>query len=273
MRKTFLISPPKWHWHRAIELFHVESGAIEYNTPEGNLLFPAGSGGMVNANVLHMTKALARAEKNIVLIHLFDSSLIAGETGSKIEQKYITPLVTAKQIEILSFFPENTAGQRILPLIRSAFHISEKERGYEIKLRETLSNIWLLLFDLAQPLLTDKKSPSSAKNSNKIKQMLIYIHEHFSEKLSVTELAGAAFISERECFRVFHDCLHMTPAEYIKSYRMQMACQMLVKTTDSITSISHACGLGGSSYFGKVFRESLHCTPLEYRRKWQDCDR
>jgi AraC-like DNA-binding protein len=47
---------------------------------------------------------------------------------------------------------------------------------------------------------------------------------------------------------------------------------MLSKGRESITSISHACGLGSSSYFGKVFREHVGCTPIEYRKKWQDSD-
>ena len=46
-----------WHWHKTVELFYMESGSIEYDTPGGKLLFPAGSGGIVNSNVLHMTKS------------------------------------------------------------------------------------------------------------------------------------------------------------------------------------------------------------------------
>jgi len=67
--------------------------------------------------------------------------------------------------------------------------------------------------------------------------------------------------------------LPKTPAEYIKSYRLQKACQMLAGTSEPLTVVSQACGLGSSSYFGKVFREHAHCTPSEYRQKWQDFDR
>lgn len=35
-----------WHWHKTVELFYMESGSLEYDTPGGKLLFPAGSGGM-----------------------------------------------------------------------------------------------------------------------------------------------------------------------------------------------------------------------------------
>lgn len=259
-----------WHWHKTVELFYMESGSLEYYTPGGKICFPAGSGGMVNSNVLHMTKAISQTEKNIQLLHIFDVSLLAGEQGSRIEQKYIAPIVTAQQIELIPLFPGNAAEEKILKRILEIFHFSSNEFGYEVKLREALSEIWLMLFELCCPI-QEKKEDN--KNNDKIKLLMIYIHEHYQEKISIPELAAAAYLSERECFRVFHDCLHTTPIEYIRSYRLQAACQMLARGREPITVISHACGLGSSSYFGKVFREYANCTPLEYRRKWQNCDK
>ena len=259
-----------WHWHRAVELFYMESGSLEYYTPRGKIIFPAGSGGMVNSNVLHMTRAKSRKDKNLQFLHIFDSSLRAGEQGSRIEKKYITPVLAAPQIEIIPIFPGNVMQDKILELILEAFQYSSDELGYEIKMRETLSKIWLMLFELSRPIL--EKGGEYNKSNDKIKLMMVYIHEHYSEKISIAELAASAYLSERECFRVFHDCLHMTPIEYMRSYRLQMACQMLARGRDPVTVISQACGLGSSSYFGKVFREYTSCTPLEYRQKWQNSD-
>ena len=258
-----------WHWHKTVELFYMESGSIEYDTPGGKLLFPAGSGGIVNSNVLHMTKAISQKKKNIQLLHIFDVSLLAGEQGSRIEQKYIAPIITAPQIEVIPLFPGNAEEERILKLLAASFRLSSDEFGYEIKLRETLTEIWLMLFELSRPM-REKKGEHN-KSNDKIKLMMIYIHEHYREKISIPELAAAAYLSERECYRVFHDCLHMTPVEYIKAYRLQAACQMLAKGQEAVTVISHECGLGSSSYFGKVFREYTHCSPTEYRRNNDTC--
>ena len=52
-----------WHWHNAIELFYMESGELKYYTPHETLVFPAGSAGMVNANVLHKTQLQSHSEK------------------------------------------------------------------------------------------------------------------------------------------------------------------------------------------------------------------
>lgn len=260
-----------WHWHRAVELFYIESGALVYRTPGGEALFPAGSGGLVNANVLHMTREGTRTGKNIQLLHIFHVSLLAGEQGSRIEQRYIHPIITAPQIELIPLFPGNTGQEKILRMIRESFLLSDDACGYEIRLRAALSEIWLQLLEEARPALS--KHVNYNKSNDRIKSMLVYIHEHYQEKISIRELAAAVCLSERECFRIFQNCLHMTPAEYIKSCRLQAACQMLAQGEESVTVIGHACGLGNSSYFGKVFREALHCTPTQYREKWQDRDR
>lgn len=261
-----------WHWHKAVELFYMESGELRYHTPGGTAVFPAGSGGMINSNVLHMTEVLSRTERNVQLLHIFDPSLIAGSCGSLIEQKYVTPLTAAPQLEMIFLSPDDPEQADILSLIHSAFRLDEDGFGYEIKMREVLSEIWLRLLELSALALHEASAPDT-RAEDKIKTMMIYIHEHFSEKISVSELASAAYLSERECYRVFQSCLHMTPSEYMTSYRLQMACRMLAEGQGSVTDVGHACGLGSSSYFGKTFRAHVGCTPLEYRRRWQDRDK
>lgn len=258
-----------WHWHRTVELFYIQSGTLEYTTPKGKWTFPAGSGGMVNSNVLHSTNFQHTKNSTVQLLHLFDPAFLAGGHGSRMETKYILPLTTAPGVELIPLFPEDPEQADILAKIHEAFELSEQEWGYELKLREMLSRIWLKLFDLARPGMQQ-----DGKNSDdKIKALMVYIHEHYQDAIRVEELAESVHISKRACFRLFQDNLHTTPVEYIRSYRLQTACQMLVNTTDSVTQIAYRCGLGSSSYFGKVFREAYHCTPLEYRRAWHDHDK
>lgn len=152
----------------------------------------------------------------------------------------------------------------ILEEIKNSFQLTQDESNYEINLREILSRIWCEILDLTRPLLVNKARID--KTSDKLKVMMIYIHEHHAEKLSVEQIASVAFISERECLRVFRDYLYLTPVEYLRSYRLQKACHMLTESSESITAIGQVCGLGNNSYFGKMFRENKGCTPLEYRQ-------
>lgn len=255
-----------WHWHGAVELSYTQKGCIKYYTPGGMEFLPEGWAALVNANVLHMTTA---EPGTVQLLHLFEPSLL-GAPDSRIGERYITPLAATGQVELLPLSPNDPAQAAILDQIRAAFSLSNDAFGYEVRLRNALSEIWLVLLEQAKAL--PNTSGRKGKNSDKLKEMMAYVHEHFSEKLTVSDLAAAAFLSERECFRAFRECLRTTPTEYLKGYRLRHACRLLREDKVSITEVGQRCGLGSSSYFGKTFRDAMGCTPSEYRRKWQDID-
>ena len=81
--------------------------------------------------------------------------------------------------------------------------------------------MWCGLLKIAEKQEQGNKELS--RISGKIKMMLLYIYEHYPEKITVRQVAEAAFISERECFRVFRDCLQTTPVEYLMNYRKRAA--------------------------------------------------
>lgn len=263
---SFLQPNVPWHWHNSLELFYIEKGGLTYSTPSGSLFFPEGSGGLVNSGVLHTSRWEPAPGGNIQFLHFFDPELLSGKANSQMDQKYIRPLVHQSGIEILPLYPQQHGA--LLRRIREAFDISETAFGYEFQIRRELCDIWLQLLEIAKDRPRD--AATGSRSGEQVKRMMVYVHEHYGEHISVTDLAETAHLSKRACFRVFQEYLHMTPVEYIKSYRLQIACQLLAEEKYSITEIAYRCGMGSSSYFGKVFREEKGCTPLEYRRYWHD---
>ena len=259
-----------WHWHRTVELFYMESGTLEYITPNGKWTFPAGSGGFVNSNVLHASRVVPSGEETIQLLHLFDSELLAGVQISRIDAKYIRPLTSSTGIEMIALSKDVPQQAALLEKIRKAFDLDEDSWGYEFTLRHQLTEIWLALFELVRGDL--EANPKLNTSDEKMKSMMRFIHSHYQESISVEDIAKEAHISKRVCFRLFKENLHMTPVEYMTSYRLRKACHRLADTNESITRIAYSCGLGSSSYFGKVFRERYGCTPAAYRKSWHDCD-
>ena len=80
------------------------------------------------------------------------------------------------------------------------------------------------------------------------------------------EIAGSASLSESECLRCFHNTIGTTPIQYLKSYRIKKAAELLSNTERKIVDIGMACGFQDMSYFAKAFRGIYGCTPSEYRR-------
>lgn len=203
-----------WHWHRAVELFYIREGSLLYQTPNYRKVFEKGSCGLVYSNVLHTT-ALPEGERTCDhVVHIFDPSLIGGMPGGRIEKKYIMPLLAGGRTELAAVPQENVALQE---KIRESFALSEDTYGYEIRLRGLLADIWLDFAALSDGQPQGKTAQQ--RNDDKIKSMMIYIREHYAETVRVSDLAHAAFISERECYRVFQEYLHTSPAEYLQEYR------------------------------------------------------
>ncbi len=257
-----------WHWHKSMELFYVEKGALVYHTPGGQRLFRAGSGGMVNSNVLHRTQSLENG--TTAKLHLFEPELLAGIPGGQLEQRYISPLVQRPGLELLALSPQDPQQAKTLEQLRQSLYLDEAAFGYELRLQALLSEVWLAF---AQQLPQLKPAaPERSSASDKVKQMILFMTAHAAEKLTVAQIAAAAFCSERECYRCFGACLHTTPSDYLRSIRLQMAGQLLLQTKLTVTDIAQRCGLGSSSYFGAQFRQHFGCSPTAYRAKWQDID-
>ena len=81
------------------------------------------------------------------------------------------------------------------------------------------------------------------------------------------DIAASAGVSQRECLRCFRKNVGCTPFEYLNTYRIQQAAIQLIQTDRSILDIAVSCGFSTGSYFGKKFREVMHCTPREYRER------
>lgn len=140
-----------WHWHKAVELFFVESGALEYDTPRGHAVFPAGSGGLVNMDILHTSRPLKGSYHTIQLLHIFDAAFLSGQTEGRIYQKYFAPVLSSPQIELLPLYPDDPRHKEPLEKLRASFDIPRPGFDYEIRLREALTGIWLDLLKLLPP--------------------------------------------------------------------------------------------------------------------------
>lgn len=255
-----------WHWHSALELFYVQNGTLVYETPGGTRTLHAGSGGILNSGVLHSTHVLP-GEPVLQKIHLFEPSLLGGSLGSRIEKKYLLPVITDTARELIVFEPQKPQQAEILEKLKASFEIPRDAFGYELRLRSALSDLWLDILSLPRP----EKSTCRASSDGACKAMMAYIHEHSMELLRIGQIAAAGCCSEREAYRTFQECLHTTPLGYLQSFRLQNACVRLAETEDSVTQIAADCGFSSLSYFGKVFHRAFGCTPVAYRAKWQDC--
>lgn len=95
-----------------------------------------------------------------------------------------------------------------------------------------------------------------------------YIEAHYMERLSLDDMAQAAFLSKFYYNRAFKRCIGMTPAEYLNAVRIGHAKEMLLASELSVEEIGWRVGFGGSKNFIRQFRQSVGETPGAYRRRF-----
>ena len=116
--------------------------------------------------------------------------------------------------------------------------------------------------------------PVDTKNKLHIKDLktvILFIDEHFAEKISLSDLARQCSMSDNHFSYVFKTVFNITPSEYIISKRLELAIQLLVSNPDmNMLDIAFQCGFNNSANFNKIFKKYIGTTPSEYRKNSAD---
>jgi len=83
--------------------------------------------------------------------------------------------------------------------------------------------------------------------------------------LTLKEIAQKAYISEYYMMHQFKKATGTTITEYKNALKITCAKKLLLETDKSIIEIAQECGFSYPSYFTKIFMQSEHIVPTEYR--------
>ncbi len=256
-----------WHWHDEFELGFVTGGQVLYKTSRRSVTLGEGDGIFINSGILHYLHPVEPFSEARLQTQFFDTSFLAGSPGSLLDIQYIAPVREQRQLDVIPFYKREPGGQKFLEQMREGIRLC-LERGpfFELRLRSHFSEMWESIYRLARQNREHDGTSDHAPGDERIKRLMLFIQEHYSERLTVSALAASIPLSERECYRLFQNSLGITPVEYILSVRLQKARELLMSTGKSVLDIALETGFGTSSYFGKVFCRRYHITPSRYRK-------
>ena len=253
-----------WHWHDYFEFAVIHRGLVELDLEQESMLLREGDGYFVNANVLHQLIAAPGSDCGCTHTQLFDGVLLSG--AGLIGRRYIGPIESCAALNARILRAHDPADQPVLAALNAAFSAAEEDaEGYELEVCAQLCRAWALLYRRSVPALQGGGAPR--ESSLRLKAMLSFIHENYARPIRVRDVADAAGVCERECFRCFTQSLDLTPTAYLTRHRVDAAARLLRESSMSAAEIAAACGFSDASYFGKVFRRAFGCTPAQYRRR------
>lgn len=100
-----------------------------------------------------------------------------------------------------------------------------------------------------------------------VTQTKAYIRDHLDESISRSDIARRVYLHPDYLSHIFRERTGITLSDYILQERIRWAKELLEKSTLSITEVGEKVGFSNTSYFGKMFRKCVGCTPKDYRRQ------
>ncbi len=139
----------------------------------------------------------------------------------------------------------------------------EQSEGYEF---ETIGALYIMYGYIMKHRLfhTGTSVTESKGQSVKFKKALDYIESHYTENITLLDMADAVGMNPRYFCRFFHGMTDKTPNNYLNYYRVECACEQLSTKKISVTEAALSNGFNDISYFVKTFKKLKGVTPGEY---------
>ena len=115
--------------------------------------------------------------------------------------------------------------------------------------------------------INDNKKNEEKEVSGIIQSAKKYIDEHFSEKLTLEEVAEYVYLSPNYLSSLFRREMNMNFVEYITDVRMRQAEKFLADARLSISDIARMTGYRDAGYFCNVFIRKYGMSPSLWRKR------
>ena len=278
---NFVSLPP--HYHDEMEIFYLRSGKCTFYIEGNEYILTAGCAMLVCPDVMHWAYISGVSENTVSFATAFHPRFLTGFAGDIVGAKYLSgifnrhanipPLLTPdvpwqseilkKYEQLIELYDESDCPDDC-DIHRDEILTFKKEESFpEIKIKILLLDIFYTY--LKNAVIDTEQAAASKSTLNALLSSIEYIHAHYAEKITLSDLAQCAYMSNEYYTRVFMRYMGCRPFVYINNYRIKESVSLLLDTDMNITAIAMKCGFTTVGYYNLRFKDIMNCTPTEYR--------
>ena len=239
------------HWHRAIEIFAVFKGGLNFFLNERKYPLQPGEFMLVNSNEIHSV----------------DSPLPNYTVVLQIPLKAFEDYFTGEQF-IRFTHSSKVQDAQVMTLVHDIYDAyCDKALGYEMKV---MSYYYMLLYLLVTKYRETEVSEDMLKHNRKLNRLSAitnYIKENYKSDLSLESLAETFGYSTAYLSRMFQKYAGINYKTYLQSVRIEYAYQELANTSHTISEVALNNGFPNSKALAKEFRKKYGVLPSEWRKR------
>ena len=248
------------HWHDEFEIIYVRSGFLTVSISGESYIGKTGEAFVVSPGNLHLMGSQTGTVDYYTF--LFPLKYISFRTDDMLDEKLLEPLNSGH----LMICPrvKDTAKELCEQLVD--IYMAKKDEseskittqvGTKIILLQFILEMWKKGFVI--------ENDTSGRNTVE-KEMVSYIQQNFTGKISLREFGEQFHLSEKYISRYFKEHFHITLSQYVTYLRLEHAKQLLQDTDLPVTDVAMQSGYQNVSYFIRSFQKAYAVSPLKYRK-------
>lgn len=247
------------HIHKEFEVLMVKNHPLNINIQGEEFVLNEGDIVIINPSVVHSTLAKLNHLQYLIQFN-FPTILDEKDVKNVFAYNYKKPYMIFKKGEdnydeiayyIINIYKSNT----------DSSYSTDYIKGYFYHLYAFFQKIGFL-----EPQIID----TSKKGYDKIHKITDYIHENYTNNITLESISQEFFINPSYLCRLFKEVTNSTIVEYLNQVRVKNAELFLTSTDKSIMEISQLLGFSSQTYFNRVFKNIMMLTPSQYRKQQFD---
>lgn len=245
--------------HDFWEMLYVDSGSVEVIAGERQLILEKGHVIFHQPNEFHAFRAIGKKAPNLIVIS-FDCECPYIDAFR--EQVIST---TESQVRLFGILVEYAKQIFCLPLVNPLRLRGDAPFGAEQIFKSTLER---LLIELYQSLNENPSVPAAAPISGNhehlMEQVMIYLQERLTQKLTVADICRENMISRSLLQRIFHEYKGCGVIECFNRLKIEAAMEMIRENRYTYSQIATILNYSSYQYFSLQFRKYVRMSPSEY---------
>lgn len=250
------------HWHEDIEFIYILSGEMQYDINGTVVTLHEQEGIMVNSRNFHYGYSEKQQECEFLCI-IIHPSLFTSNTY--LTDHFVEPFVECNALPyiVLSKQPWH---RDICKILLSLYELDQGSDIFYLQCQILASNLFYMLYQGTKDIIR-LETHTTDHTLVQLRKMVKYIQQHYSETLTLANIAAIGGMGKTSCTTAFKTYMHTTPIDYLLAYRMSKSVALLTQTTRSITEIAYEVGFHDSSYYTKYFKKYYGITPRKMRAR------
>lgn len=254
-----------FHWHQEMEVILVREGSANFHIDYDRFVSQKDDIILIRPNGMHSIHPIPNQE-HLTDNLLFHLDFLGASQMDQASIAFLQPLQHASHKFILRIQPHDPGYDKLRQTLETILQLeAEKPNFYELELKSLLSHFLYQIhhYDYVRKKMTE----DSYRKNDKIRAIIEYIHRHYHQPLTISELADFAGYSETHFMTFFKQQTGTSAMDFIIQHRLLIATNELKNTVKSVLRIAEEVGFNNLSNFNRQFRKYYHQTPSQYRKK------